>query len=109
MLTEGHTDGRTDAIRAHSKIPTPVRIGGESVVNGSDDFIHALNVALAGVELGVKKEDPLHDFPMGFLTVGEVTVVQRTTVRTEKKNELIVSEDRKYRFSEMYDRIATSN
>ena len=42
-------------------------VGGEDVVDGADDLVHALDVSLAGVELGVEEEDPLDDLPVRLL------------------------------------------
>ena len=50
-------------------------VRGEYVVNGTDDLVHALDVALPGVELGVDEEDPLDDLPVRLVAVLQRGVV----------------------------------
>jgi hypothetical protein len=52
-----------------------VGVAGEGVVDGADDFVHPLDVALAGVELGVEEEDALDDLPVGLFALGHGGVV----------------------------------
>ena len=55
--------------------PAHIRVGGERVVDGANDLVHALDVALAGVQLGVEEEDALDDLPVRLLTARQSHVV----------------------------------
>ena len=51
------------------QVPTSesnVWIIGKCVVDWANDLIHALHIGLAGVELGIDEEDPLHHLPVSL-------------------------------------------
>ena len=55
--------------------PLPAGVGGEHVVDGAHDLVHALHVALPRVQLGVEEQDPFHHFPVGLVAQAEGRVV----------------------------------
>lgn len=46
--------------------PLAVGVGGEGVVDGPHQLVHALHVGQTRVQLGVDEEDPLHHLPVGL-------------------------------------------
>ena len=72
----GHEVGEAEeAVSLCVGAPLLPRVGGEDVVDGPDDLVHALDVALPGVELGVDEEDPLDDLPVRLVAVLQRRVV----------------------------------
>lgn len=55
--------------------PLAVGVSGKGIVEGPHDFIHALHVSNARVELGVDEQDPLHHLPVGLAAVGQHLVL----------------------------------
>ena len=72
----GHEVGEAEkAVGLGVGAPLLPRVGREHVVDGPDDLVHALNVALSGVELGVDEQDPLDHLPVRLVPVFERGVV----------------------------------
>lgn len=65
----------TWAAKSPFTFPLAVGVGGEGVVEGPHDLIHALHVRDARVELGVDEEDPLHHLPVGLTAAGRHLVL----------------------------------
>lgn len=55
--------------------PVCVGVGGEGVVNGPDDLVHALHVGDARVQLGVDEQDSLHHLPVRLAAVRQNLVL----------------------------------
>lgn len=59
------------AAKSLSTFPLAVRVSGKRIVEGPHDFIHALHISDARVELGIDEQDPLHHLPVGFAAIGQ--------------------------------------
>ena len=62
-------------IGGHRTSPIAAGVGGEQIINGPDDLVHALDVTLAGIQLGVNEQNPLDYLPVRLLTRIEDSVV----------------------------------
>lgn len=51
--------------------PLTVRVCSKGVVKRPHDFIHALDIGYARVQLGIDEQDPLHHLPVSFAAVGQ--------------------------------------
>lgn len=90
LRVSSRTSMRSGSFRT---FPLAAGVGGEGVVDGAHDLVHALDVGDPRVELGVDEEDPLHHLPVSLAAVRENLVlvgriqVQSFTWRTDLEQE----------------------
>lgn len=56
-----------------------VGVNGEDMIDGPDDLVHALDVALPRVELGIQEQHPFHYLPVCLAALVQRRVITAMT------------------------------